>query len=409
MMKRNTAFLQSIIFIVSIIGISVSTAATYPAEYDSVVARQIINSLDIDQFKSYIKSLADFGGRAAGSQSNGEARNWIETTMDDLGYDNVETQSNYKNVYCTKEGSVSPDSMYIISAHFDGMKVARAANDDASGCALVLETARLLANPLIKTHYSIRFILWNNEETGLQGSKAYVAERDPYQGQSEPVWLGMIQHDMILFDHGLPPQEEQAEDADIDVEYKSGTKAEAQSLALAEELVTACEDYAPDYPAEIGPNMSNTDSDPFKNVCAAVSMRENCRLSEIGNGSDPHWHTETDLYETFSDDDFLLGYNTMQTTVGAVCRLAGVYDSTPTYVTIPESDIHSSFFLSRNIKEIKVFDMQGRKVAEHRGLSNWRKLSGVLKARELLPAGLYVVQAVSNKDNKRCRFVTIVQ
>ena len=74
----------------------------------------------------------------------------------------------------------------------------------------------MLAAPDIVTDISVRMIFWNNEETGLNGSKAYTADREALQGQElppdsgvypEPTWLGMIQHDMILFDHGLPPRD----------------------------------------------------------------------------------------------------------------------------------------------------------------------------------------------------------
>jgi len=59
--------------------------------------------------------------------------------------------------------------------------------------------------PDVKTDVSIRFILWNNEETGLNGAHAYVDQRAALQGKEdpagsgkypEPKWLGMIQHDM---------------------------------------------------------------------------------------------------------------------------------------------------------------------------------------------------------------------
>lgn len=147
----------------------------------------------------------------------------------------------------------------------------------------------------------------------------------------------------------MPPQQQQIPDADIDVKHQANSTAASKSLALAEEIVEGCIAYAPDYPAEIGSKMSNTDSDPFKNYTAAVSVRENCRLDEIGNGSDPHWHIATDLYETFSEKDFLLGYNTMQMTIGTVCRPAGVYDSTPTEIIIPETDKYNQSFLSPTV------------------------------------------------------------
>jgi hypothetical protein len=55
----------------------------------------------------------------------------------------------------------------------------------------------------------------------------------------------------------------------------------------------------------------------------SVSVRENFRGTEIGSGWDPQWHQPTDVFSTYNDDDFRLGLNAAQTTLGAVGRLTG--------------------------------------------------------------------------------------
>ena len=85
------------------------------------------------------------------------------------------TPGQRQEVYCTKIGSTHPEEMYIVGGHMDGIGWGEAANDDGSGTALVMELARVFSNPDIKTDRSIRFALWNNEETGLNGARAYVA------------------------------------------------------------------------------------------------------------------------------------------------------------------------------------------------------------------------------------------
>ncbi len=238
------------------------------------------------------------------------------------------------SIYVTKVGTRFPDQMYIVSAHMDGRGGGGAANDDASGCSLVLEAARALAG--MQTAVSVRFIFWNNEETGLNGSTAYVSQRRPLQGiespigsgdYPEPSWLGMIQHDQILFDHGLPPQPNQIPNADIDVEYQASSTYAAQSQQLANALRTGNQTYSVRYPAQVGSNMNYTDSVPFQNYTATVSVRDNQRVAEIGNGSNPHWHQPTDLYTAFSEDDFQLGFNAVQMTLGTVAELAGAQTS----------------------------------------------------------------------------------
>src|SRR6185312_15662779 len=77
------------------------------------------------------------------------------------------TPGSREEVYCTKVGTTHPDEMYIMAGHMDGHGWGEAANDDGSGTALVMELARVLNGPDVQTERSVRFILWNNEETGL--------------------------------------------------------------------------------------------------------------------------------------------------------------------------------------------------------------------------------------------------
>jgi hypothetical protein len=189
----------------------------------------------------------------------------------------------------------------------------------------------------VHTDRSIRFILWNNEETGLNGSQAYVDQRKALQGVEspagsgrypEPKWLGIIQHDMMLFDHGMPHADGslspvQRPEADVNVEFQIDSKLAADSEKLAWALEDANEHYATDYPLAVGRHMTNTDSTPFKDIAPTVSMRENERGAQVGNGWDPQWHQPTDLYKTYNDKDFLLGLNAAQTTLSAVARLSG--------------------------------------------------------------------------------------
>ena len=247
------------------------------------------------------------------------------------------TDGERQEVYCTKVGTEHPDQMYIVGGHMDGLGWGEAANDDGSGTALVMELARVFSMPDVKTSTSIRFILWNNEETGLNGARAYVEQRAPLQGKEspagsgkypEPRWLGMIQHDMMMFDHGMPNADgtmpkAQRPEADVNIEFQSSSKFAEGAQKLAWAFRDANEKYATDYPAAVGPHMTNTDSSPFMDLVPAISLRENERGMQIGAGWNPNWHQPTDLFSTYSDDDFRLGLNAAQTSLGAVATLAG--------------------------------------------------------------------------------------
>ena len=241
-----------------------------------------------------------------------------------------------EEVYCTKIGTTRPNEMYIIGAHMDGHGYGAAANDDGSGTALVMELARIFHSPDVKTERSIRFILFNNEETG-GGAAAYVRQRSPLQGienpagsgkYPEPKWLGMIQHDMMLWDHGMPGPDgkvspEQRREADVNIEFAGSSKFAAEAAQLAWFFRQSNDKYATDYPAAVGDRMSNTDSNSFMDVCPAISLRENERLAHTGTGWNPTWHQPIDVFSTFSDKDFRLGLNAAQTTLSAVAQLAG--------------------------------------------------------------------------------------
>jgi len=139
----------------------------------------------------------------------------------------------------------------------------------------------------------------------------------------------MFQHDMMLFDHGMPRPDgtvapTQRAEADVNVEFQSVSSMGAESMALANYVRGANERYATDYPAAVGPHMTNTDSRFFQDLIPAISLRENERGMQIGAGWDPHWQQPTDLYATFSAEDFRLGLNAAQTTLGTIAELVGL-------------------------------------------------------------------------------------
>jgi hypothetical protein len=240
-------------------------------------------------------------------------------------------------VYCTKVGATRPDEMYIIGAHMDGHGWGEAANDNGSGTALVMELARIFSDPDVVTDRSIRFALWNNEETGLNGATAYVMQRAGLQGiedppgsgrYPEPMWLGMIQHDMMMWDHGMPRADgtwnpEQRPEADVNIEFQSAALRSDEAMRLAFFFRAANQRYATDYPAAVGPHMTNTDSTPFMDLTPSISLRENERGMHTGAGWNPTWHQPIDVFETFSDKDFRLGLNAAQTTLSGVAQLVG--------------------------------------------------------------------------------------
>ena len=385
-------------------------SSTFSCAQDENTIREMVSRLDLEQYKSVIKGLAQFGDRRQGTARNRRAVDWIEEQLQAIGCTNTQrlhyvydpeprpprdrtqtseqtdlttstggrvgrngsgpggaaifgyraptrvnrdlmaqpderirdlnreepTNGPRSEVYCTKVGTTRPEVMYIIGAHMDGHGVNEAVNDDASGTALVMELARIFNSPDIETDVSIRFALWNNEETGLNGAYAYVEQRKDLQGVEspansgiypEPTWLGMIQHDMMLWDHGAPGPDgavspDQRPEADVNREFQSNSELAENSMLLAFAFKAAADKYNTDYPATVGPHMTNTDSTPFMNEVPSISLRENERGSHTGAGWNPTWHSPLDVWTTFTDDDFRLGLNAAQTTLSAIAELA---------------------------------------------------------------------------------------
>ncbi|MBI3500875.1 MAG: M28 family peptidase [Bacteroidetes bacterium] len=98
--------------------------------------------------------------------------------------DSIEVEIKYFSDYQTQnilsyiKGSQYPDSFIVFSAHYDhlGQKgkdvYFPGANDNASGCAMLLNLAKYYSQHPPK--YSVAFMSFGGEEVGLLGSKYYV-------------------------------------------------------------------------------------------------------------------------------------------------------------------------------------------------------------------------------------------
>ncbi len=76
----------------------------------------------------------------------------------------------------------------MLGAHLDSWHAGTGATDDAAGCAVVMEAARLLNVLGIRLRRTLRVALWSGEEQGLLGSRAYVKNHfaDPESGRTLP-------------------------------------------------------------------------------------------------------------------------------------------------------------------------------------------------------------------------------
>jgi hypothetical protein len=73
-------------------------------------------------------------------------------------------------------GTDRKDEVVMLGGHLDSWHSATGATDNAIGCAIMMEAARILTALGVQPRRTIRVALWSGEEEGLLGSQAYVKE-----------------------------------------------------------------------------------------------------------------------------------------------------------------------------------------------------------------------------------------
>ena len=217
--------------------------------------RSILAAVDPDRVEAIVRKLVSFGTRHTLSDQDdpergiGAARDWIFREMTSYaarsdGRMTVEKQSYVQppaervpvatritNVLATLRGSKHPDRVYVISGHYDSRvsdvlnstSDAPGADDDASGVAVSVELARVLATH--EPEATIVLAAVAGEEQGLLGSDHMAGQ---FQQAGKDV-QGMFTNDIVgsstaddgerdpkslrLFAEGVPTDETEAEAA----------------------------------------------------------------------------------------------------------------------------------------------------------------------------------------------------
>jgi peptidase M28-like protein len=162
--------------------------------------REILREIDPRRIEATIRRLVAFGTRHTLSVQNdpvrgiGAARDWIYQQLQTYaaasgGRMTVEKQAfvqpvsnripvptTITNVIATLRGSVTPDRIYVVTGHYDSRVTdvlnatadAPGADDDASGVAVIMELARVMATR--KSEATLVFAAVAAEEQGLYGS-----------------------------------------------------------------------------------------------------------------------------------------------------------------------------------------------------------------------------------------------
>ena len=104
-----------------------------------------------------------------------EDKRAVELEFDIVNSSFPEGRTSY-NVLAEIPGSDKSDEIVMLGGHLDSWHAATGTTDNAIGCAVMMEAARILQAIGAKPRRTIRVALWSGEEQGLLGSQAYVRE-----------------------------------------------------------------------------------------------------------------------------------------------------------------------------------------------------------------------------------------
>ncbi|MCK5940454.1 MAG: M20/M25/M40 family metallo-hydrolase, partial [Planctomycetes bacterium] len=181
---------------------------------DPIQARiaEAVGQVDAARIEATVRKLCSFGTRHVLSRTDsdtegtGAARKWLKAAYEEIAAtsggrmtvrlqeadvpcqrNGMPRQVRVVNVIATLRGTTDPSRIYVVGGHYDsrnsdgadGKNAAPGAVDDASGTAVALEAARVLAKRSFPA--TIMFVAYDGEEQGLLGSKAHaqhLAEAD---------------------------------------------------------------------------------------------------------------------------------------------------------------------------------------------------------------------------------------
>lgn len=102
------------------------------------------------------------------------SRTYMTSQLKKFGWKpTLEKFSSGVNIFAERQGTDKTAGAILVAAHYDTVAISPGADDNASGVAVVLEVARLLGSH--PTPRTLQLALFDKEEEGLLGSKAFVA------------------------------------------------------------------------------------------------------------------------------------------------------------------------------------------------------------------------------------------
>ncbi len=145
----------------------------------AAAVRDATAAVDVNRIYAYEKALFAFDSKHITQPGNRRAVDWLLDTYKGFGlrahlqpFKTVAGgELDVANVVAVIPGTVNPELVYVIGAHFDSRAEGPGADDNTSGTAMILEAARVLATrPQPAT---LMFVAFTGEEAGLRGAREF--------------------------------------------------------------------------------------------------------------------------------------------------------------------------------------------------------------------------------------------
>jgi hypothetical protein len=295
-----------------------------PARPDARIS-EIVERVDGTRWFANVSTLADWD-RSSFSAELTPARQWIASQFAALDLEVSEpfftfnysgNVVNVANVVGRFEGVLHPDEWIVVGAHYDSRQQdimnpnnSPGADDNASGCAGVIEAANAIVDSLPQR--TVIFMCYAGEEQWLYGSQDHVS--DLAAAGDLPKVKAMLNMDMIGWS------------ANATLGVIVGTDGSGASgpanLALAQLLADAALTYAPAFSEDhivIDQNSCCSDHMPYLDAGRPATMS----IHRGSAGAYPHYHRTTDTPANLGPHAQDIGAATVRMNVAALAQLAG--------------------------------------------------------------------------------------
>lgn len=280
--------------------------------------QQILDRLDATRWFADVQALAAWDRSSYGTDSLVAARDFIATRFDELGLE-VElmpfTMNGVgggsivrHNVIGSWSGRSQPERWIIVGGHYDSRNNVSTsasptpgAEDNATGCAGVIELARMLIES--EPGRSIAFICYAGEEQGLRGSRAHVAK---LQGQDLLSSIDLVATmDMIGY----------SADGNLEALFESSA-AQAPLLARFGQAAAL---YAPELAVVTSTMPFGSDHVPYidQGLASVLSIENDWDLY-------PHYHRTTDTPANIGPHALAMGSAIIKTNAALIAQVAGL-------------------------------------------------------------------------------------